>query len=471
MAVATKTKLTDEQVAEIYLKYKKWDAATAFRKWCPDIKLTPRQQVAYHRKERETCFGGSVGPGKSFLLCIKALGGVECPMYNAVLFRRISDELTAAGGLIDKMHQILGDKPFKYNKNEKKFFFPSGATITFSHFQYEKTKHKHQGSEFNFIGFDELSTFEEEQFLYMFSRLRKKKNNPYPLQVFSTCNPGSLWVKKRYIDYLNYQEGDFNEVYTDGDRCFVPAELAQNEHLDKEDYLNNLENLSSIEKQYLLHGKWSVTVDSIFKKDYFNKRWVEQTPEQYIIAGVVRNIKNDPVVIYIDTASTESDTACNSAIGIVRYCGDLILIEEVWADKVSFNNLCEKVKHFYTKYNIRKAYIENANIAQPVMQMLKEQGVILQPLPTKVDGYSLLGDSAKLNRASKLIAMSEQGKIIFPVDSRGDWISLTLDELAFFTGKKTDKADRVDVLAYAANQKEFTSTVIIKKEFYSKPLV
>src|SRR5690606_17779891 len=59
--------------------------------------------------------------------------------------------------------------------------------IEFRHLQRDDTVHEHQGRQYAFIGFDELTHFTERQFWYMVSRLRSTSGvKPY---VRATCNP------------------------------------------------------------------------------------------------------------------------------------------------------------------------------------------------------------------------------------------------------------------------------------------
>ena len=62
--------------------------------------------------------------------------------------------------------------------------------------------YQYDSSEFQFIGFDELTSFSEWQYTYLFSRLRTTKDNPVPLRMRSASNPGNRghdWVKERFL--------------------------------------------------------------------------------------------------------------------------------------------------------------------------------------------------------------------------------------------------------------------------------
>ena len=61
--------------------------------------------------------------------------------------------------------------------NTKTFTFPSGATLTFGYLSHDNDLDQYQGSEFQFVGFDELTQFTEKQYTYLHSRLRRVKKS------------------------------------------------------------------------------------------------------------------------------------------------------------------------------------------------------------------------------------------------------------------------------------------------------
>jgi len=68
------------------------------------------------------------------------------------------------------------------------FQFPSGAMIYCCHLEQEDDKESHQGLQYQFIGFDELTQFTFTQYLYLFSRCRSVIPD-LPAKVRSTTNP------------------------------------------------------------------------------------------------------------------------------------------------------------------------------------------------------------------------------------------------------------------------------------------
>jgi hypothetical protein len=99
-------------------------------------------------------------------------------------------------------------------------------------------------------GFDELTHFEEDQYRYLFSRLRSSETSPVPPRMRSASNPGGkghVWVKRRFID----KDGDGSK------RIFIPARLADNPGLDQDEYLAALSQLDSQTVAQLRDGDWN----------------------------------------------------------------------------------------------------------------------------------------------------------------------------------------------------------------------
>ncbi|MGR9527670.1 terminase large subunit domain-containing protein (plasmid) [Priestia megaterium] len=69
---------------------------------------------------------------------------------------------------MDRAHQWLDGTDAKWSEANKQWKFPSGATLTFAYLASENDKFNYQGSEYQFVGFDELSQFDESQYRYLF---------------------------------------------------------------------------------------------------------------------------------------------------------------------------------------------------------------------------------------------------------------------------------------------------------------
>lgn len=165
------------------------------QRWAPQ----PGPQTAFASCPADIAiFGGAAGGGKSFALLYEAAKWTQVEGvrgYRAVLFRRTNPELMGGGGLWDEsqpMFRAFGGRPRGFPLLDWTFEARTGDPgdrhrIEFRHLQRDDTVHEHQGRQYAFIGFDELTHFTERQFWYMVSRLRSTSGvKPY---VRATCNP------------------------------------------------------------------------------------------------------------------------------------------------------------------------------------------------------------------------------------------------------------------------------------------
>lgn len=222
---------------------------------------------------------------------------------TGVVFRRTSPELRAGGGLWDTASQIYGSIA-DINNTKLELSFDSNAKIKFSHLQKEGDVHSHQGSQYAFVGFDEVQHFTWKQFNYMLSRNRTMTNiNPY---IRCTCNPeAGVWLRD-FIDWwiggdgypVNERDGKLRYMYSKGDKVtdiiwgdtkqevidkldglleetaerfgvkaedliksvtFIAGSLDDNQKLleNNPQYIGNLLALGDVEKAKLLYGNWN----------------------------------------------------------------------------------------------------------------------------------------------------------------------------------------------------------------------
>jgi len=86
--------------------------------------------------------GGSGGAGKSFALLLEFFRYVNNPKFRGVIFRRLSDEVSVAGGLWDTSINLF--MPIaEPNETLKRWRFKSGGEIKMTHLQHEKHKYSH----------------------------------------------------------------------------------------------------------------------------------------------------------------------------------------------------------------------------------------------------------------------------------------------------------------------------------------
>ncbi len=222
---------------------------------------TTKQALFLLDPHLEVLFGGAAGGGKSDALLMAALQFVEWPGYAALLLRRTYADLALPGALMDRAQTWLRNTAAKWNDAEKTWRFPSGATLTFGYLDSRHDHLRYQSSEFQFIGFDELTQFDEGAYRFLFSRLRRLADSPVPLRMRSASNPGGPgheWVRRRFLDSKHT------------DRVFVPAGLVDNPHLDQEGYAAALAHLDPLTRARLLRGDWTARGEgALFRREWF----------------------------------------------------------------------------------------------------------------------------------------------------------------------------------------------------------
>lgn len=233
------------------------------RRWCP-LTPTDRQRAFLARTEMEVLFGGAAGPGKSTALLMAALEHVDVPGYAALILRRTYPDLAQPGGLMDVAHQWLADTAAEWSGVDKRWRFPSGATLSFGYIDTDRDRYRYQGGEYHTICYDELTQLREHWYTYLLSRLRRPKSCPVsdvPLRARSATNPGGVgqaWVAERWgIREDGTQDETAATDPESGElRVFVPALLADNPHLDVAEYRRALSRLDATTRAQLERGQW-----------------------------------------------------------------------------------------------------------------------------------------------------------------------------------------------------------------------
>lgn len=222
----------------------------------------PKQREFLNLTCREAFYGGAAGGGKSDALLMAALQYVHVRSYAALLLRKSYADLSLPGALMPRAEEWLGDTDAHWNDKAKTWEFPSGATLTFGYMEHEDDKYRYKGSEFQFIGFDELTQFSEAQYRYLFSRTRRLEGSDIPIRMRSASNPGDKghdWVKRRFIE-----EG------AEKGRVFIPATLDDNPSLDRAEYVESLNELDPVTRSQLLNGDWTARIGgSKFRREWF----------------------------------------------------------------------------------------------------------------------------------------------------------------------------------------------------------
>ena len=252
---------------------------------------TPKQRAfLLMNNTKEILYGGAAGGGKSIAQLMGALQYVDIPGYSAILFRRTYADLSLPGALIDVSKQWLfpfvESKEVRWSEKEKRYDFPSGASLSFGYLESGNDCYRYRGAEFQYIGMDEVTHIDPANYRYLFSRLRKPKNLQVPLRFRATANPGGEFGEYYYQRF--FVEGK------DAGRIFIGAGLDDNPYLDAEAYKESLAELDPLTREQLLNGNWEIKASG----DMLNRHWFQIVPATDVPVGAQR-------VRFWDMASTD----------------------------------------------------------------------------------------------------------------------------------------------------------------------
>ena len=251
--------------------------------FCP-VEPTPTQARFLLDPSKETLYGGAAGGGKSIAMLMAALAFVDVPGYAAIIFRPTLTALQLPSGLMSVARSWFDGTEARWSAGDHTWTFPSGATLSFGYLDHDGAELRYQGSEFQFIGFDELTQFTERQYTYLFSRLRRAADPTaplaaVPLRMRSTTNPGGPgheWVFQRFIAPWRRH---LDAGTCDLKRWFYPATLADNPFLD-DGYRDGLDQLDLVTRLQLRDGDWDIRPEGhMFQRKWFPIIRATEIPE------------------------------------------------------------------------------------------------------------------------------------------------------------------------------------------------
>ena len=135
--------------------------------------------------EKEVLYGGAAGGGKSYSMLVDPLRYAHNTNHRALLLRKSMPELLE---LIDTSKQLY-PKAFpgaKFREVEKRWIFPSGATLQFSFVDTDQDVHRFQGQAFSWIGIDEMTHY-ATPFVWDYLRSRLRTTDPEITTYMRAC--------------------------------------------------------------------------------------------------------------------------------------------------------------------------------------------------------------------------------------------------------------------------------------------
>ena len=307
--------------------------------YCPQ-EPHEKQRVFLACMDEEVLFGGAAGPGKSSGILFGATQYVHVPGYAALILRKSFRDLALPGAIMDRAKSWWCGREsegIRWNAVEKTFIFPSGATITFGYLENSNDHFRYQSSEFQYIGIDELTQFQEYQYQYMRSRLRRPKTLHVPLRLRAGSNPGGIghdWVFNWFVNPLTAQA------------TFISARMEDNPYLDQEAYRETLSKLDPITRAQLERGEWiRDSAGQMYMYDPSRNTWLadEHTPiPDYYVLGIDLG------------ASERAPSTAFAVLGFYKHHPELIVMESYKLAGLTPTTIAEEIRRIRSKYRIDK---------------------------------------------------------------------------------------------------------------------
>ena len=423
-------------------------------------------------------------------LLASALQYSDIPGYSAVLFRRSLQEHKKPNCLIPRAKKWLKDwiktKEVVWDGSEHKFTFkttnPDGSegdpsTLSFGYCYNVDTELQYQGAEYQFIGWDEGTQIREQDFLYLFSRLRKvacpihkttmvfneefgmdvavpnyvegcetcKQRAMVPVRVRTATNPGNRshnFFKERYQLRRDPKTKLFRGY--NPDRPFIPAYVQDNPHLDGESYMRSLKELDPVRAKQLIEGDWDASPDSLYRKEHC-RYWTNHA--EYIMFDDKAYKRHQCKWFFTsDVASTAAEMldGDETALGFWCFTPDyhLGLIDAEVFSKTIPDTVESAISFFkkWRKYSPDSFVIEKNGVGIALAQTLEQRGLPIVELHKSVD---------KVQFAQQGILRMNQGRIFLPKDYR-QWKRRVEDQLFVWQGLDDEQDDIVDMVSTAA---------------------
>lgn len=429
-------------------------------------------------------FGGGAGGGKSVFLTGAPLIAKDDPEFRGIIFRRTLPEIKQGGGLFDEAKDLYLPQGATVRKgNSLDIKFPSGFSLEFKSMQREQDAEKFKGGQFTYIGFDELTEFEEYQFWFMVSRARSPKSQFEPW-IRCTTNPKPGWVAK-LLDWWIGEDGypiperdgvlrwfkrddDGALVWFDEPQegalslTFIQAMLEDNPQLLKKDkkYKAILNSMDFVTRARLAKGNWKVDrTDGFFKHARINRGTAIFKSKIPKTAQCIR---------FWDLADTEKNQTNknpDSTAGVLLH---------LWTDKegeehLAMESLVECQEEGSTKIKIIQD-TASADTARVPIGMEQEPGSsgkeVARDYKLKhLAGYSFKAYPAtnnKVIRAERWLSIAENGNFHIVLDETDpenptmpEWFERLTLQLSRFPEKPRDGIDGISG-GYAAMKKRET---------------
>lgn len=410
-------------------------------------KPLPKQALALSCPVDDILFGGAVGGGKTDFLLADWVQHAATFGSAAVgiLVRRTLPELR---DIVKRAHRMFPRLGARWNKSERMWTFPNGATLLLSYLESLEDATRYNGQEFTWVGVDEAGGYKSpEPIDYLRSRMRSVAEGLKARMVL-TANPGGRghgWLMERYVkgrtpyvpfDATNPETGEA----LDFQRVYIPSRLTDNPYLmaDKS-YVSRIRGSGpSWFVKAILMGDWNIAIaGKIFLRDWW--RYYKpipadtEDPRSY----AERHLGVYHIVQSCDFAARAKESNDRSVVTTWGATRNGWLVLDCWAGRLTFPDLKRQAIALAEKWRCFDVLIEDASSGIGIIDELKRD-TKLAIRPVKPVG-------GKYERALAVSPLIEQGLVLLP--ERAPWLSDFLDEVGGFPEAPHD--DIVDSISQA----------------------
>jgi len=320
-----------------------------------DYKPNSKQTAAHIASEthRNVLYGGAVGGGKSYWLCMSTIAHVvKYPGSRVCLVRKHlstfkNSTLVTLLGLLPQ--QLI----LSHNQQDGKITLVNNSVIVYGGVGTPEEVQKIGSTEFSLIGIDEAGEVDLEPFLFLSSRLRwtlPDGTTPH-YNILLASNPAHNWLKEYFIDS---PKENF---------IFIQALPKDNLENLPADYIDNLRKIYPQEwVDKYLDGDWNaLSGENVV------------IPYEWIKAAVNRDVTLvDKPIVGVDPAGTGGDETA-----IVFAKGNTIL--DINCNRQADPMIsCGRISRLYNKKKCLSGMIETDGMGEVFLSRLREMGLKLR---------------------------------------------------------------------------------------------
>jgi hypothetical protein len=223
---------------------------------------TSEKHLWFHQSNVKNLLAyGNRGGGKSHLLRYDAhMRALNVPNANLILVRRTYPELLRSHliHINTEMKMMGGD----YNKTEHIAYYPNGSKLFFSHVATEADSLNLLSAEFIAAYFDELSTIPWDFFVRLCASVRiggKLKEMGLSGVVRAATNPLGPSAAEVFSYFVNKDVPPEDDPdYDPADWDAIKIQMADNLHIDIEDYKKRFAGMPTYLKKAWLEGDFAL---------------------------------------------------------------------------------------------------------------------------------------------------------------------------------------------------------------------